>query len=121
MSINELLLLSGVEIIGDFSYKQFANVGGIAPFIIGTISYIAVVALLIVSLQNSTVLMVNAGWDGISGLLESICAYVFLGERFQHFSQYIGIFMISIGLYLLKIPMTKKKPFVIPSFFISKK
>ena len=114
MSINELLLLSGVEIIGNFSYKQFANVGGIAPFIIGTISYIAVVALLIVSLQNSTVLMVNAGWDGISGLLESICAYVFLGERFANYLQYVGLALIIGGIYLLKIPWQKTHAFHIP-------
>jgi len=117
MSIQELIILSVVEIIGDFSYKQFANHGGIMPFLSGSLSYIGLVYMLIVSLQNSTVLMVNAGWDGVSGIIESICAYIFLGERFTYVSQYFGIVMIMIGLYLLKIPTNKKSRFVFPNFF----
>jgi hypothetical protein len=117
MSIQELIILSVVEIIGDFSYKQFANHGGIMPFLSGSLSYIGIVYMLIVSLQNSTVLMVNAGWDGVSGIIESICAYIFLGERFTYVSQYFGIVMIMIGLYLLKIPTNKKSRFVFPNFF----
>jgi multidrug transporter EmrE-like cation transporter len=116
MSLPEIVLLSIVEIIGDFAYKEFANNGGITPFIIGTIGYIGVVIMLIISLQNSTVLMVNGAWDGISGLMESMAAYIFLGERFEHNFQYIGLIFISIGLFLLKIPLKKIKQFKIPNF-----
>jgi multidrug transporter EmrE-like cation transporter len=118
MSLKQLVLLSIVEVIGDFSYKQFANHGGVMPFLSGSLSYIGVVYMLIVSLQNSTLLMVNAGWDGISGILESICAYIFLGERFTYVSQYFGILFIMFGLYLLKIPTNKKSTFVFPHFFL---
>jgi len=44
-----------------------------------------------------------------------VTAYIFLGERFEHNFQYIGLVLISIGLYLLKIPL-KNKPFVMPKF-----
>jgi multidrug transporter EmrE-like cation transporter len=117
MSLPEIIALTIVEIIGDFGYKEFANKGGLIPFIIGTFGYIGVVIMLIISLQGSTILMVNSAWDGISGLLESACAYIFLGERFQHFSQYIGILLIALGLYLLKIPLEKKHKFVFPNIF----
>ena len=116
MSLPEIIILSFVEIIGDFGYKEFANNGGLIPFMIGTIGYIGVVIMLIVSLQNSTILMVNGAWDGVSGLMESIVAYIFLGERFEHQFQYVGLILISIGLYLLKIPMKKLKQFKLPDF-----
>ncbi len=41
-------------------------------------------------------------WDGISGLLESIAAYIFLGERLDTNYQYMGLGMIIIGIVLLK-------------------
>jgi multidrug transporter EmrE-like cation transporter len=117
MSITEIVALSCVEIIGDFGYKQFANNGGITPFVIGTIGYIGVICMLIIALQNSTIMMVNGAWDGISGLLESAAAYAFLGERFHHPLQYLGSILIAVGLYFLRIPLTKKKAFVLPEFF----
>jgi len=117
MSLPQILLLSVVEIIGDFGFKEFANNGGLIPFFIGSTGYVGVVILLIVALQNSTVMMVNGAWDGISGLMESAAAYIFLGERFEHKFQYVGLIMIALGLYLLKIPLKKAKSFEIPSSF----
>ena len=116
MSLPEIIFLSIVEIIGDFGYKEFANNGGLIPFMIGTIGYIGVIIMLIVALQNSTVIMVNGAWDGVSGLIESISAYIFLGERFEHWFQYVGLIFISMGLYLLKIPLKKIKQFKFPNF-----
>jgi len=104
------------EIVGDFGFKEFANNGGIKPFLIGTTGYIGVVYFLIRALQGNTILMVNAGWDGISALIESIAAYIFLGERLDKFSQYLGILFIIIGLFLLNIPLKRKKEFKFPSF-----
>ena len=120
MSLPEIIALSCIEIVGDFGYKQFANNGGIIPFAVGTIGYIGVVGMLIVSLQNSSIMMVNGAWDGISGLLESASAYIFLGERFHNPLQYMGLILIAVGLYFLKIPISKKKDFIWPSLFTSK-
>jgi len=120
MSLPQIIGLTCVEIIGDFGFKQFANNGGWVPFAIGTIGYIGVVGMLIVSLQHSTVLMVNSAWDGISGLLESAAAYLFLGERFHNPLQYLGMFLVALGLYFLRIPMTKKKSFEWPDLFATK-
>jgi multidrug transporter EmrE-like cation transporter len=120
MSLPEIIALTCVEIVGDFGYKQFANNGGIIPFTIGTLGYIGVVGMLIVSLQNSSIMMVNGAWDGISGLLESVAAYLFLGERFHHPVQYLGLILIAVGLYFLRIPLSKKRDFVWPSLFATK-
>jgi multidrug transporter EmrE-like cation transporter len=114
MSLPQILTLSLVEIVGDVSLKEYANDKGSHYLGMGIISYIGVVILLIMSLQDSTILMVNNAWDGTSSLIESLFAYVVLGERFENYFQYFGIFFIIIGLYLLKIPVSKSHPFHIP-------
>lgn len=114
MSLPQILGLTIIEIIGDFSFKQFSNHGGVVNLIVGILGYVGVVMMLIISLQDSTVIMVNAAWDGISGLIETLCAFVFLGERLDNYLQYFGIAMIASGLYLLKIPWSKNHAFRIP-------
>jgi len=58
--------------------------------------------------------LVNGAWDGMSVIVESLAAYFILGERFDNYLQYVGLVVIVIGLYLLKIPWSKKHPFHIP-------
>ena len=116
MSVPQLLALSSIEVVGDFAFKEFANKGGVEFLALGLVGYVGVVIALIVSLQGSSVLMVNGGWDGISSIIESIAAYLILGERFDNYSQYMGIVFIIIGLFLLKIPWTKPQAFRIPSY-----
>jgi len=107
MSLPQIVALSAVEVIGDVGFKEYANKGGIVNLAQGIIGYIGVMALLVISLQGSTLLLVNGAWDGISCLIESIYVYLFLGERFDDFSQYVGLVFIIIGISLLKIPMSK--------------
>ena len=114
MSLPQIVGLTLVEIVGDFGFKIFANNGGILPLLAGIGGYIGVMIMLVVSLQGSTVLLVNAGWDGISALIETIAAIFILGERFDNYFQYIGILLIISGIYLLKIPIKKDHPFYIP-------
>jgi multidrug transporter EmrE-like cation transporter len=115
MSLAQITGLSLIEIVGDTGAKFFANNGGILNLGIGIFGYIGVFMMLVVSLQGSTLMMVNAAWDGISGLLNSIFAFFVLGERLDNWSQYIGIVLIIVGVYLLKIPLSKANPFKLPS------
>ena len=114
MSLPYVLGLSITEIVGDVALKQYANDKGMLYLGVGIVGYIGVVILLILSLQDSTLLLVNNAWDGTSSLLESLYAFIFLGERFENYLQYFGVVFIIIGLYLLKIPLSKKHPFHIP-------
>lgn len=115
MSLVQIIGLSVVEIVGDFAFKEYANNGGIVALSVGIVGYIGVCILLVVALQGSTVLLVNNAWDGISSVIESIAAFVLLGERFENYLQYVGIVFIVLGLYLLKIPLSKTHPFYIPA------
>ena len=119
MSYVDILSLCLTEIVGDFGYKEFANKGGITNFCIGTTGYIGLIYFLIKSLQGSTILLVNAAWDGLSALLESLAAIIILGEKFDDPYKYIGIAFIITGLFFLRLPIMNNHKFIFPKFFFS--
>jgi len=97
-----LFFLAIVEIIGDFAFERYANTGSLNAFSLGVIGYIGVVYFLIKSLRGSTILYVNGMWDAISSVVESLLAFVYLGERFDRPIQYVGLLLTIIGLFCLK-------------------
>jgi multidrug transporter EmrE-like cation transporter len=119
MSYLDIGALCLTEIVGDFGYKEFANKGGIQNFAIGTTGYISLIYFLIRSLQGSQILLVNAAWDGLSALVESIAAIVILGEKFNDPYKYLGIIFIVLGLFFLKLPVVNEHKFIMPKFFLS--
>jgi len=121
MSYTDIGFIVLTEIVGDFGYKMFAKNGGITNFLIGTGGYVGVIYFLIKTLQYSNILMVNAVWDGVSALLESLAAYYVLGERFHDPWKYFGIVLIVAGLFFLKMPMVSPHKFVFPKFFSEEK
>lgn len=118
MSYLDIGALCLTEIIGDFGLKEFANNGGINNFAVGSMGYVGVIYFLVRSLQGSQVLLVNAAWDGLSALVETIAAIIILGERFDDPSKYFGIFLIVLGLFFLRLPLVNQHKFIIPKFFI---
>jgi multidrug transporter EmrE-like cation transporter len=105
MSLYSIGLLSLTEVFGDFALKKYANEGGLTFLVYGILGYVGVVYFLIKSLEGSSVLMVNVAWDGISAFIESLLAFIVLGERFSDPNQYIGVGLIVAGLFFLKIPL----------------
>jgi multidrug transporter EmrE-like cation transporter len=105
MTLYSIGLLSLTEAFGDFALKKYANEGGLTFLAYGLLGYVGVIYFLIQSLRGSSLLMVNAAWDGISAFNESLLAFVVLGERFSDPNQYIGIGLIVAGLFFLKIPL----------------
>ena len=85
---------------------------------VGTVGYIGVVYYLIRCLQGSKVLIVNAAWDGLSALIESASAMIFLGERFDDPLQYVGVSFIIAGLFFLRLPVINTSKFVFPKIFL---
>jgi multidrug transporter EmrE-like cation transporter len=115
MSYQDLLPLIFTEIVGDFGFKEFANYGGITNFTVGLSGYVGVIYYLIRSLQGSNILLVNAVWDALSAIIESIAAIIILGERFDDPCKYLGIILIFAGLYFLKMPLFRKHTFKFPT------
>lgn len=97
-----LICLCIVEIFGDFSLRNYTKTWKIADLMQGIGWYGAVIYFLIKSLTGSTVLYVNGMWDGMSGLIESLAAYWYLGERLENPLQYAGLVFTIVGIVLLK-------------------
>jgi LPXTG-motif cell wall-anchored protein len=102
MSIANIVMLSLFEILGDFQFKFFARQGKLANFGGGLVGYSGVIYFLIAALKQGNVLWVNGMWDGVSGVIESLAAFLILGERFNNWFQYLGLAMITTGLVLLR-------------------
>jgi hypothetical protein len=63
-------------------------------------------------------LLVNAVWDRLSALLETIAAMVILGEYFvDPWNMLVGIGLIILGLFFLKVPLKKSEAFSPSSYF----
>lgn len=102
MSVANILLMSLAEVFGDFKYKDFARGGGTGNLVAGSAGYIAVIYFLIKSLKQGNILYVNGMWDGASALIESVAAYLILGEKLNTPNQYIGLLFIIMGLFIVK-------------------
>lgn len=100
-SLVMVTLLSVVEIYADFHLKFYAHSDSLSHLGQGLLGYVGVVYLLIQSLRLENVLYVNALWDGMSGLVESLAAYIFLGDRLHSGQQYAGVLFIIAGVVLL--------------------
>jgi len=102
-----VIILSIVEVYGDFELEQYAHTNKINYLVTGVIGYIGVVYFLIKSLQTSNILYVNLMWDGVSALINSLAAVTILGERFESWEHFVGGALIIIGLFLIKFKKTK--------------
>ena len=94
-----VVILSVVEIFGDFNLRFYAQTSNLKY-----LGYAGVVFFLIKSLTLNNVLFVNALWDGMSNIIESLAAFVILGDRLESSSQYVGLFLLIAGIILLKLP-----------------
>lgn len=103
MSLLDITLLSLAEILGDSQFKVFARTGTPGSFAGGTAGYVAVIYFLIRSLKMGNILWVNGMWDGVSAVLESLFAYMILGERLNKAGQYWGLGLIIAGLFMMKL------------------
>jgi multidrug transporter EmrE-like cation transporter len=82
--------------------KDYATTGIMSKLGLGVLGYAGVVVALIWSFQTGNVLLINGMWDGISSVIESLAAYLILGDRLSNPYQYVGLFMTMIGVFLLK-------------------
>jgi multidrug transporter EmrE-like cation transporter len=99
----DILTLSAVEIYGDFNLRYYAQDNTWSSLGKGILGYIGVVYFLIRSLRSNNVLYVNGLWDGISGVMESLAAYYYLGDRLSSNQQYVGLLLTIAGVALMKL------------------
>jgi len=103
MGILDIVALATVEVFGDFNLRWYAQTNSLPFLWKGLAGYVGVVYLLIRSLRANNVLYVNGLWDGVSGLIESLAAYYYLGDRLTSTQQYVGLIMTVAGVALMKM------------------
>jgi multidrug transporter EmrE-like cation transporter len=102
MAFLDIVTLSLVEIFGNFNLVWYTQTNQIEFLYKGILGYIGVIYFLIQALRGGNLLYVNGMWDSLSTVFNSIAAYVLLGDRLKTNSQYVGLFLVVIGIYLLK-------------------
>ena len=96
-----IILISIIEYIGDSNLKIYARTNNNINLTSGIIAYIIMIYLLIIALRNANLSYVNGMWDGTSALIETILAFILLHEHLSNNIQYIGIFLIILGIFSL--------------------
>jgi len=107
--LTEITTASLVEYVGDVSFKIYARLNSHWYLLLGIISYIILVYMLIHILKYSNVLQMNIQWDAMSVILESLLAYMLLGEVFSDPLQWFGFFLIVTGLIVMNLGKTSYK------------
>jgi multidrug transporter EmrE-like cation transporter len=105
----EITGASIIEYIGDASFKLYTRLNSHFYLLLGIFSYIFLVFILIHILKYSNVLQMNIQWDAMSVILESLLAYILLGEVFSEPTQWIGFFLIISGLIFMNIGKSSYK------------
>jgi len=96
-----------IEAYGDYNLANYATKGSdIKDFIIGCLSYLAVIVLFVNSIRDKGLAWSNTAWDGWSTLATGAVAVTFLNER-PTLQDYIGIGLTSLGLIILGFKGTK--------------
>lgn len=98
-----IFLASLTEYFGDASFKSYARLSSLPYLFSGVFFYILLILFLIHILSFSNVLQMNIQWDALSVILESILAYILLGEVLSEPSQYVGFTFIILGLIIMNM------------------
>lgn len=96
-----IILASTIEYFGDSNFKFFARTNQIKFLGLGLGYYLVLILFLIYVLKYTNVIYANLFWDGSSAIIESILAYILLGEHLNNPIQYLGGIFIVIGLVAL--------------------
>lgn len=107
MGFWDVAATAAIEIFADFNLRWYAQTDLAKYLYTGIAGYVGVVFFLIRALRTDNVLFVNSLWDGLSGLIESVAAYVLLGDRLKSNQQYVGLVMTIAGVVLLKMDGSK--------------
>jgi len=102
MSAEDIVVMSAIEVFGDLNARWYAQTSDPKYLAGGVVGYLGVLYYLIKCLRTRNLLYVNGMWDGISTILESLAAYVILGDRLDSLEQYVGLGLIIAGLFLLR-------------------
>ena len=91
MSLLTIGLMSCSEIFGNTHIQKYASTNQLYNLFLGVFGYAGVLFFLIKSFGHGNMMWVSTIWQGMIIVLSSLFAYFYLGERFSHPVQYLGI------------------------------
>lgn len=93
MTLLNVGLMSCAEIFGNMHLQSYAATNRLFNLFLGIFGYIGVLFFLVRSFGHGNMLWVSTMWEGMIVVLSTAVAYFYLGERFHHPVQYIGILL----------------------------
>jgi multidrug transporter EmrE-like cation transporter len=99
-----------IEIFADFQLRFYAVSDKFIHLGAGLLGYAGVLYYFIQALRLENVLYVNAYWDGFSHILESVAAYVLLGDRLGNTGQWVGFILVMVGTYMMRYYRLTQSP-----------
>jgi multidrug transporter EmrE-like cation transporter len=91
-----------IEAVGDWSFTKYVQGHRKNPVyrLFGYVCYIGLLEFFQKAIESHGLSWANSAWDGWSNLTTSIVALFLFGEK-PNPSQYVGIVLISLGLFFL--------------------
>ena len=96
MSLVHVLMMTVAELFGNAHLKWFADTGKHHHLGFGVLAWAAVLFFLIETLKRSNMMWTCIMWEAMIVIGGAITAYVFFGEKFTSWIQWLGI-LLAIG------------------------
>ena len=115
MTLLNVCCMSLAEIFGNFNVQKFSQTNRGQDLILGILGYIGVIFFLWRSFGHGNMLWVSTMWEGMIIVFGSAFAYFYLGERFHHPVQYLGIILGILAMCCvhyggqLQVPISSSK------------
>ena len=97
-----ICLMSCAEIFGNAHFQKYSNSNRSKDCLLGILGYIGVIYFLIKSFGHGNMLWVSTIWQSMVILLSATFAYFYLGERFHHPVQYMGIVLGALAVFCIQ-------------------
>ena len=99
MTFLNVCLMSITEIFGNRSIQNYAQTKKYKDLLLGILGYIGVIFFLTRSFSHGNMLWVSTMWEGMILILGTAFAYFYIGERFHHPVQYLGIILGLLAMF----------------------
>jgi multidrug transporter EmrE-like cation transporter len=91
--------MSIAEIFGNRSIQNYSQSKKMRDLILGLLGYVVVIYFLYKSFGQGNMMWVSTMWQGMIIVLGSAFAYFYIGERFTHPLQYVGVVLGLLAMF----------------------
>lgn len=96
MTLLLVLAMTSAELFGNAHLKWFADNKKNHHLIFGILAWAAVLFFLVKTLENSNMMWTCIMWEAMIVIGGAITAYIFFGEKFTHWVQWLGL-LFALG------------------------